>query len=97
MAVKVLIPGPLRPLAGGADQVEVEAGDVASLIEGLEQRHHGFRERLCDAQGALRAYVRVFVNDEDVRFLDGERTALRPGDSVAIVPAIAGGSDGASR
>lgn len=91
MSVRVQIPGPLRSLTGGAAEVEVEAADVAALVAALEARHAGFRERLLDPAGNLRSYVRVFVNDEDVRALQKEATPLRPGDVVAIVPAIAGG------
>jgi sulfur-carrier protein len=91
MPVRVQIPSPLRSLTGGAEVVEVEAADVASLIESLESRHRGIKERLCDADGQLRRYVRVFVNDEDVRTLQDRATTLKPGDTVAIVPAIAGG------
>jgi molybdopterin synthase sulfur carrier subunit len=91
MAIKVQIPAPLRSLTGGADELELEAQDVASLVEALEARHKGLRDRLYDGQGELRSYVRVFVNEEDVRFLDGKKTALKAGDTVAIVPAIAGG------
>jgi sulfur-carrier protein len=91
MAIRVQIPGPLRPLTGGAAEVEVEAGDVAGLIEALEDRHRGMRERLLDASGELRSYVRVFVDDRDVRTLQGKATVLPPGATVAIVPAIAGG------
>jgi sulfur-carrier protein len=91
MAVKVQIPSPLRSLTGGAEEVEVEAGDVAGVIEGLESRHKGLKDRLCDPSGNLRSYVRIFVNDEDVRFLQDKRTRLKSGDTVSIVPAIAGG------
>jgi molybdopterin synthase sulfur carrier subunit len=91
-AVRVQIPAPLRSLAGGNEEVEVVAPDVASLIEALERQHQGFRDRLCDRSGSLRSYVRVFVNDEDVRHLENERTPLKAGDVVAIVPAIAGGT-----
>lgn len=91
MAVRVQVPGPLRALAGGAEEIELEASDISGLIESLESRHQGWRERLCDASGALRSYVRIFVNQEDVRGLQHERTPLKPGDVVAIVPAIAGG------
>jgi sulfur-carrier protein len=91
MAIKVQIPAPLRSLTGGADEVELEAQDVASLVDALEARHKGLRDRLYDGQGELRSYVRVFVNEEDVRFLNGKKTALKSGDTVAIVPAIAGG------
>jgi molybdopterin synthase sulfur carrier subunit len=91
MAIKVQIPGPLRPLTGGAAQVEVEAADVAGLVDALEARHPGLRERLLDSSGELRSYVRVFVDERDVRALHGKATALAPGATVAIVPAIAGG------
>jgi molybdopterin synthase sulfur carrier subunit len=91
MAIRVQIPAPLRSLTGGADEVQVEAQDVASLVDALEAKHKGLRDRLYDGAGELRSYVRVFVNEEDVRVLDGKRTALKAGDTVAIVPAIAGG------
>ena len=92
MAIKVQIPSPLRGLTGGAKEVEAEAVDVEGLIAALESRHAGLRERLCDPAGQLRSYVRIFVNDEDVRFLQQKATPLKPGDVVAIVPAIAGGA-----
>ncbi|HSB62073.1 MAG TPA: MoaD/ThiS family protein [Vicinamibacteria bacterium] len=91
MAIRVQIPAPLRPLTGGADEVEVEASDVAGLIEALDRRHKGFKDRLCDPSGELRNYVRIFLNEEDIRFLSERATPLKAGDVVAIVPAIAGG------
>ena len=91
MSIRVQIPSPLRPLTGGAQEVQVEAGTVAALIDGLESAHKGLREKLVDADGNLRSYVRIFVNDEDVRFLDNKGTRLKAGDTVSIVPAIAGG------
>jgi molybdopterin synthase sulfur carrier subunit len=91
VAIQVQIPAPLRPLTGGVDQVEIEATDVATLVDALEARHPGMQARLLDAGGNLRSYVRVFVNDEDVRFLQGKQTTLKAGDRVSIVPAIAGG------
>jgi molybdopterin synthase sulfur carrier subunit len=91
MAIRVQIPSPLRSLTGGADEVQVEATDITALIEALEAKHKGFKDRLYDPSGQLRSYVRLFVNEEDVRFLDNEKSALKPGDTVAIVPAIAGG------
>ena len=94
MAVKVQIPAPLRSLTGGASEVEVEAATVDALIEGLEARYHGVRSRLCDEDGRLRSYVRIFVNGEDVRALGDAKAPLRSGDTVAIVPAIAGGARG---
>jgi len=91
MAVRVQIPAPLRSLTAGAPEVEVDAKDVGGLIESLDQRYKGLKERLCDASGNLRSYVRIFVNDEDIRFLQEKGTTLKAGDSVAIIPAIAGG------
>jgi sulfur-carrier protein len=91
MAIRVQIPAPLRSITGGASEVTVDAADVGALIEGLEAQHKGLKDRLCDASGALRSYVRIFVNDEDIRFLDEKATALKSGDVVSIVPAIAGG------
>ncbi len=94
MAIRVEIPSPLRPLTGGASQIQVEAASVAALIEELAVLHRGLKERLCEPTGELRAHVRIFVNDEDIRFLQGKQTPLAPGDTVAIVPAIAGGQGG---
>jgi molybdopterin synthase sulfur carrier subunit len=76
--------------------VQVEAQDVGALVDALEARHKGMKDRLCDPSGELRAYVRLFVNEEDVRFLEGKKTPLKAGDTVAIVPAIAGGRSSAA-
>lgn len=92
MAVKVQIPGPLRSLTAGAAEVEVDASNVEGVIDGLESRYRGIRSRLCDDEGRLRSYVRVFVNGEDARGLGEAKAPLRSGDTVAIVPAIAGGA-----
>jgi len=91
MSVTVRIPTPLRKLTGGSDEVTVEATTVGEMIESLEAAHAGLKERLCDDAGEIRRFVNVYVNDEDVRFLDGRATALKDGDEVSIVPAIAGG------
>jgi molybdopterin synthase sulfur carrier subunit len=95
MAIRVQVPAPLRSLTGGSAEISVEANDVASLVEALEGAHRGMRDRLCDQSGELRSYVRLFVNEEDIRFLEGKKTPLKPGDVVAIVPAIAGGTSAA--
>ena len=92
MAIRVQIPAPLRSLTAGAGEVEVEASSITGLIEALEAKHKGLKDRLCDPSGELRSYVRLFVNEEDIRFLNDAQTALKAGDTVAIVPAIAGGS-----
>jgi molybdopterin synthase sulfur carrier subunit len=91
MAVQVQIPSPLRPLVGGAAQLALEVDTVGALIEALGARHEGLRERLLEPSGEVRHFVRIFVNEEDIRFLDDQKTKLRDGDTVAIVPAIAGG------
>ena len=91
MSVTVRIPTPLRKLTGGSDEVSVEASSVGELIDNLEAAHAGLKERLCDEAGEIRRFVNIYVNDEDVRFLDGRNTALKDGDEVSIVPAIAGG------
>jgi len=91
MSVNVRIPTPLRKLTGGADEVSIEAANIGELIDNLEAAHAGLKERLCDDAGEIRRFVNVYVNDEDVRFLDGRNTALKDGDEVSIVPAIAGG------
>ncbi len=91
MAVKVHIPTPLRRLTENQAEVEIEAGNVAELVENLEKAHPGIREKLLDESGEIRRYVNIYVNEEDIRFLDGAQTALKDHDVVSIVPAIAGG------
>ena len=91
MAVKVQIPAPLRSLTAGAAEVEVDATNVQGVIDALEGKYKGVKSRLCDEDGRLRSYVRVFVNGEDARGLGDAKAPLKSGDSVSIVPAIAGG------
>jgi molybdopterin synthase sulfur carrier subunit len=91
MAVTVRIPTTLRPLSGGAKQVEVGAGSLAEVIEALDGAHPGFRDRLLDDDGALRKFVNVFVDDDDVRYLQGLETPVSDGLTVSIIPAVAGG------
>jgi len=91
MSVTVRIPTPLRKLTGGADEVSVEGATIGVLIDNLEAAHAGLKERLCDDSGEVRRFVNIYLNDEDVRFLKGRDTALKDGDEVSIVPAIAGG------
>jgi molybdopterin synthase sulfur carrier subunit len=90
METIVRIPTPLRTLTGGADEVPAVGGTVAEVIEDLEKRHPGIRERLLDDKG-VRRFVNIYVGEEDVRFLDGLKTTLKPGDQISIIPAIAGG------
>lgn len=91
MAVTVNIPTPLRKLTNNESEVSVEAGSVGDLVDALEAAYSGIAEKLLDQKGDIRRYVNVFVNDEDIRFLDGKGTALKDGDNISIVPAIAGG------
>ncbi|MFN3974336.1 MAG: ubiquitin-like small modifier protein 1 [Dehalococcoidia bacterium] len=91
MGVVVRIPSPLRRLTQGLDKVDVEANTVAEVVERLEARFPGFRERLLDESGEVRYFVNIYVNGEDVRFLQGLDTTTKPGDEVSIVPAVAGG------
>jgi molybdopterin synthase sulfur carrier subunit len=91
MAVKVRIPTQLRELSGGAAEVDVEGATVAEVLKQLEADHPGFAARLYDDKGELRRFVNVFVDDEDIRFLDGVNTDVKDGATVSIVPAVAGG------
>jgi sulfur-carrier protein len=91
MAVTVHIPTPLRKLTGNESEVQAEAATVSALVESLEAAFAGIREKLLDESGDIRRYVNIYINEEDIRFLDGKDTALKDGDSVSIVPAIAGG------
>ena len=90
MAVDVRVPTILRPLTGGEKAVIADGGDIAGVIADLDARYPGMAERLLDESG-LRRFINIYVNDEDVRFLEGLATTVRDGDSVTILPAVAGG------
>ncbi|KUJ64970.1 molybdopterin synthase sulfur carrier subunit [Streptomyces albus subsp. albus] len=92
MAIEVRIPTILRTYTDGQKAVEGKGGTLAELFADLETRHGGIEARLIE-NGKLRRFVNVYLNDEDVRFLDGLGTALSDGDSVTILPAVAGGSE----
>jgi sulfur-carrier protein len=94
MAVIVRIPTTLRPLSGGASTVEVDAGALSDVIKALDAAHPGFSDRLLDDDGNLRRFVNVFVDDDDVRYLDGLATNVPDGQTVSIIPAVAGGATG---
>lgn len=93
MAVTVRIPTPLQRLTNGQGEVQCEGNNVGELLKDLEKRYPGIQERICDEQGKLRRFVNIFVNEEDIRFLQGDQTAIKDGDDVSIIPAIAGGSN----
>jgi len=91
MTVTIRIPTTLRTLTGGSAQVEVDGGTVGEVLTALEADHPGFKERLFDDEGNLRRFVNVFVADDDVRYLDGVGTPVPDGETVSIIPAVAGG------
>jgi molybdopterin converting factor small subunit len=91
MSVTVRIPTQLRTLTGGSGQVSVEGSTVAEVLKALDGAHAGFSERLFDDGGELRRFVNVFLADEDVRFLEGLATPVADGQTLSIVPAVAGG------
>jgi sulfur-carrier protein len=91
MSVLVRIPTPLRRHTGGVGEVNAEGKDVGQVVDDLERQFPGLRDRLCDETGDFRKFINVYVNQEDVRFLQGRESLLKDGDEVSIVPAIAGG------
>src|SRR5207248_7875307 len=94
MAVTVLIPTPLRPYVGGRDAVQIEAKSVAELLDRLSGEHTALRKHLFADDGRLRSFVNVYVNDRDIRQLSAQETPVRSGDTVSIIPSIAGGTGG---
>ncbi|MBI2167541.1 MAG: MoaD/ThiS family protein [Candidatus Omnitrophica bacterium] len=92
MPVKVRIPTPLQKITQGKAEVEIAASNVKELLDQLEKKHPGIKDRLCDESGKVRRFVNIYLNEEDIRFLKQELTSLKDGDEVSIVPAIAGGS-----
>src|SRR5204863_2652544 len=91
MAVTVLIPTPLRPFVGGRDALEVEGGSVGELLDRLAGEHAALKPHLFATDGRLRSFVNVYVNDRDIRQLAQRETPVKPGDTISIIPSIAGG------
>lgn len=91
MAITVRIPTPLRRLTQNLAEVAAEGADIAGIIENLEANYPGMKERLCDEAGNIRRFVNVYINDEDIRFLEGQATPVADGAEISIIPAIAGG------
>ena len=94
MPVTVRIPTPLQRITSGKGEVPCDGTTISELLADLERKHPGVKERICDEQGKLRRFVNVFVNEEDIRFLQGDQTPVKDGDEVSIIPAIAGGATG---
>jgi molybdopterin synthase sulfur carrier subunit len=91
MSIKVMIPTPLQKLTNGQVEVACSAANIRELVDALEKEYPGIKERLSDG-GKIRRFINIYVNEEDIRFVNKEETTLKDGDNVSIVPAIAGGS-----
>jgi len=91
MPTTVRIPTPLRKLTGENEVVPAEGATIGEILTSLDRSYPGLTERICDEQGNVRRFVNIFLNDEDIRFLEEKNTAVKEGDEISIVPAIAGG------
>ena len=91
MPIVVRIPTPLQKFTQNQSEVQVNGATIDGVVGELDAQFPGIRERLCDDSGAIRKFINLYLNDEDIRFMDGEKTAVQDGDEVAIIPAIAGG------
>ena len=91
MAITVRVPAPLQKLTQNQAEIEASATNIKELIEDLEKNFPGIKERICDEAGKVRRFINIYVNEEDVRFLQRDETPLKDGDEVSIIPAIAGG------
>ena len=91
MSVRVRVPTPLRKFTQGVDEVNAQGVNIKALVDDLDKNYPGIKERICDETGKVRRFVNVYVNGDDIRFLQNMETALKEGDNISIVPAIAGG------
>lgn len=91
MAITVRVPAPLQKLTRNQEEVKVSGSNIRELIEELERNFPGIKDRICDSSGRTRRFINIYVNGEDVRFLQQDETPLKDGDEVSIIPAIAGG------
>ena len=91
MAVKVRVPTPLMKLTDNQSEVMAEGATISEILNNLENQFAGIKERICDENGAPRRFINIYLNEEDIRFLEGESTAVKDGDEISIIPAIAGG------
>ena len=92
MSIKVRIPTPLMKLTNNQSEVSAEGATITEIFNSLETQFNGIKERICEESGAPRRFINIYLNEEDIRFLDGESTAVKDGDEVSIIPAIAGGA-----
>lgn len=91
MPITVRVPTPLQKLTENQEEVKAHGRNVKELIEDLEKRFPGFKEKLCDESGKIRRFINIYINEEDIRFLKQDESSLKDGDEVSIIPAIAGG------
>ncbi len=91
MTILVRIPTPLRKITQGQDKAEIEAASIGELIDNLDKQFEGFKNRLLDDEGKLKEFINIYLNGEDIRFLNGLETVTESRDEVSIVPAVAGG------
>jgi sulfur-carrier protein len=91
MSVRVRVPTPLRKFTQGSDEINAQGNSVRSIVEDLEKNYPGIKDRICDENGKIRRFVNVYVNGDDIRFLQNLETSVKEGDHISIVPAIAGG------
>ena len=96
MSTKINIPTPLRPFTGKREIVEVNGATVGELLAQLTSQHEGLKKHLYNDEGKLRSFVNIYLNDEDIRYLDREKTAVKPGDTLSIIPSVAGGAGAAA-
>jgi len=91
MAIKVRIPTPLMKLTDNQSEVSAEGETISDIINNLENQFNGIKDRICEENGAPSRFINIYINEEDIRFLEGEKTAVIDGDEISIIPAIAGG------
>jgi molybdopterin synthase sulfur carrier subunit len=92
MSATVRIPTPLRKVTNGEDKASVEGNTMSEVVEALENQFPGLKDRICEPTGELRSFVNVYINGEDIRFVDGMSSSVVSGDEISIVPAVAGGN-----
>ena len=91
MTIKVRIPTPLMKLTDNQSEVSAEGETISDIINNLESQFNGIRDRICEESGSPRRFINIYINEEDIRLLEGEMTAVKEGDEISIIPAIAGG------
>ena len=91
MTIKVRIPTPLMKLTDNQSEVSAEGKTISDIINNLENQFNGIKDRICEENGSPRRFINIYINEEDIRFLEGEKTAVKDGDEISIIPAIAGG------